>query len=116
MKETSPTSHAREPDGTAQALSLVSILSTGVFLLPLLFVAMAMLMRAHEGGEQSMLMGLVFIVTAPVTTVCAIVVFVRLGVRYARLARWSLGLYWLSMPAVWLLVQLLAFFGIGGAK
>ncbi|MDP3070740.1 MAG: hypothetical protein Q8N18_10645 [Opitutaceae bacterium] len=116
MNEVSAAQRLRETDGTADALSVVSIVSTAAFLLSLLLTVAAMLTRAYEGGEQSMLMGFVFLVTAPVTTVCAGVACARIGFRRARLARWSLGLHWLSMPALLLLAQLLALFGVGGAK
>ncbi len=105
-----------EADGTADALSVISILSTAAFVLPLAVSVGEMLVRDNEGGEQAMLMGFVFLATAPVTTVFAGAACAQIGFRRARLARWSLGLYWLSLSALLLLAQLLELFSIGGAN
>lgn len=93
-------------DNLAATLSVVSLVSTIAFLLPFGLVMLAILLRDFEGGEQSMLAGLAFVVTAPVTTLCGAIAWARLGYHRARLARWALGLYWLPLLALVLFVWL----------
>jgi hypothetical protein len=89
-----------ETSGSVDAWSVASAVSTVIFLGPAGLAMLAMMARDFEGGEQSMLLGMVFMATAPVTTVCGVVACMRLGVRRARLARWSLAVFWLPLAAL----------------